>query len=546
MAPQAPLVVPDTTSANTRAAQNAANHALATQSAGPSAPPNPVEGQLWRDTSGSNDVLKVYESGSWNVTAWGSTGPRGPRGSQGPRGPQGTTGPRGAAGARGPKGDTGNAGPRGAQGVAGPPGEAGTPAVGSLTDSEIGGKAFRHPPSDLTTGQQSSVRSAIDAASEAGAREGIFEMSSGSDQGVQDTLHIAEKNSDLIRTGTKYYVSGGTAGGLKGKLIRRTSTAFGTVSEQDWRDNFSDYWETILDSPSGGGAGTDQTARDAAAAAQTTADAAKGVADAALPRAGGTMGGPLLLNGQPTQPLEAATKGYVDAQGGGGTVTPAQAYSTLMKDASNNNLTSAWKGIPLGDNPTVNQGTFTASGQDLTVGVAGQYLISGQVSANTSSTKSANRVRLECRARLTRSADNTHLNTNIGSAYIRNQYTETQRNIAAFTSIMTFAAGDKVQLQARAVRQDNNDTVTILSGDSSLSVALIGSTTAGPAGGVTVQTTAALSGDGSTSTPLGLADGGVDLDALAAAVVQRLIPPGGDDGDVLIRQGSGTFWRTLP
>ena len=88
------------------------------------------------------------------------------------------------------------------------------------------------------------------------ARLGIFELSSSTDRDVQDTLHLTEKSDPSeVATGNKYYVSGGDAGGLKGKVIRRTSTAFGSVTEQDFSDNFSTYWETILEPSEGGGGG---------------------------------------------------------------------------------------------------------------------------------------------------------------------------------------------------------------------------------------------------------------------------------------------------
>ena len=341
-------------------------------------------------------------------------------------------------------------------------------------------------------------------------------MSSSSDEAVQDTLHIAEMNSDVIVTGTKYYVSGGDEGGLKGKLIRRTSKPFGTVSEQDWRNNFAAYWEAILDAPSAA-TGTDQEARDTAAAALT-------LAGDALPRMGGTMTGSLVLAADPTQPLEAATKGYVDALD----ATPAQAYSTVMKDATSNTLTDTWKALPLGDSPTVDQGTFTASGVDLTIGVAGQYLVAGQVSAVTSANSGSNRVRIENRAEVTRAADSTTFVGPIGSAYIRNQYTATQRNITAFSTVMTLGVGDKIQLQARAARQNTSDTVTIRSEDSAISVALVGGTVAGPKGDP------GQNGEG-------LTDGSVTLDRLAAAVAARLLPAAlGSAGQVLRVDSTGT------
>ena len=66
-----------------------------------------------------------------------------------------------------------------------------------------------------------------------------------------------------------------------------------------------------VDDNAGSASATDQTARDAA-------KAAKDVADAALPLAGGTLTGDLTLSGEPTNDLHAATKKYVDANAGGG------------------------------------------------------------------------------------------------------------------------------------------------------------------------------------------------------------------------------------
>lgn len=53
------------------------------------------------------------------------------------------------------------------------------------------------------------------------------------------------------------------------------------------------------------------------ATAVNTANAAKQTAEAALPKSGGTMTGPLTLSGAPTSDLQAATKKYVDEAAGG-------------------------------------------------------------------------------------------------------------------------------------------------------------------------------------------------------------------------------------
>ena len=71
--------------------------------------------------------------------------------------------------------------------------------------------------------------------------------------------------------------------------------------------------------------GTDQTARNAAAAAQSTADAA-------LPKAGGTMTGKITLDGAPTANLHAATKKYVDDNAGGSSVTIVDALPAVIPD----------------------------------------------------------------------------------------------------------------------------------------------------------------------------------------------------------------------
>ena len=118
-----------------------------------------------------------------------------------------------------------------------------------------------------------------------------------------------------------------------------------------WDDDNDVWTPTDVASGGGNGGGTDTTARNAAAAAQATADAAlpkaggtmtgkivldgaptanlhpatKAYADnisrvalAALPRTGGTLTGALTLHGAPTTDLQAATKAYVDANAGSG------------------------------------------------------------------------------------------------------------------------------------------------------------------------------------------------------------------------------------
>ena len=91
---------------------------------------------------------------------------------------------------------------------------------------------------------------------------------------------------------------------------------------------------------SGEGGGTDETARTAAATAQaaaeaaaTAAAAAQTTADAALPVAGGTMTGKITLDGAPSANLHAATKKYVDDNAGGADATARAAAAAAQTTA---------------------------------------------------------------------------------------------------------------------------------------------------------------------------------------------------------------------
>jgi len=97
------------------------------------APPYPIQGQLWYNTS-DNLVYLYTTSNSWtSISNAGATGPIGatgftgatgvigPQGATGSTGPQGTTGATGigATGATGPQGATGSTGPQGTTGATG-------------------------------------------------------------------------------------------------------------------------------------------------------------------------------------------------------------------------------------------------------------------------------------------------------------------------------------------------------------------------------------------------------------------------------------------
>lgn len=134
---------------------------------------------------------------------------------------------------------------------------------------------------------------------------------------------------------------------------------------------------------------------------QTEAAAAQSTANAALPKAGGTMTGPITLSGAPTVALHAATKGYVDTflPLAGGTLTGAltlnasptsfspdlqAATKKYVDDSYSNALISSGAGLPttggtmtgylvLNADPVVNLGAATK--QYVDTGVAGSTAI---------------------------------------------------------------------------------------------------------------------------------------------------------------------------
>lgn len=67
--------------------------------------------------------------------------------------------------------------------------------------------------------------------------------------------------------------------------------------------------------------------------ARRTAEAAQTTADAALPKAGGTMTGKITLDGAPTSDLHAATKKYVDAKA----AAPDRASNADIDQETDNN-----------------------------------------------------------------------------------------------------------------------------------------------------------------------------------------------------------------
>ena len=124
-----------------------------------------------------------------------------------------------------------------------------------LSDEQIGDKAFKNPPS-LSDAQKRAVTSAVDAATVAQARFGVFEISARDDETLASTLLRNEVQAGVISAGDKFYLTGALVTNT-GKIIRRNETPLPNgISAGDFETNFSDYWEVILDEGGGGGDST--------------------------------------------------------------------------------------------------------------------------------------------------------------------------------------------------------------------------------------------------------------------------------------------------
>ena len=113
-------------------------------------------------------------------------------------------------------------------------------------------------------------------------------------------------STPLVNAGGKYYDLITEDKFPRQMALARLAQGDATDGQTLTWDGDNDVWTpTDVASGGGNGGGTDTTARNAAAAAQATADAA-------LPKAGGTMTGKIVLDGAPTANLHPATKAYAD------------------------------------------------------------------------------------------------------------------------------------------------------------------------------------------------------------------------------------------
>ena len=220
----------------------------------------------------------------------------------------------------------------------------------ALTDAGIGDKAFSNPPTDLDATEKTAVQNAIGVTPAGTSHPNLVLISgptsvaaasvNGPAMSALPDLFVLRLNytrtstglvmfsyvrkAEITTSGVRMQLQG--AGGGYINLANNNGTlqmGNGGFTSAGVASMVVEFYR-----PTGGekgdkgdpGSGTDTTARAAAATAQAKADAA-------LPKAGGTMTGKITLDGAPTSNLHAATKKYVDDNSGSAAATDGTARS---------------------------------------------------------------------------------------------------------------------------------------------------------------------------------------------------------------------------
>lgn len=133
---------------------------------------------------------------------------------------------------------------------------------------------------------------------------------------------LGDYNSDMQKIDAGIYAAQTKADSLETEV--ETASTAATAAQQaaqtanEAAQQASDKAQDA-ETTANGVAATASQALTTAQQAQTTAQQAQTAASGALQTSGGTMTGPLVLNGDPTENLQAATKQYVDNNGAKGT-----------------------------------------------------------------------------------------------------------------------------------------------------------------------------------------------------------------------------------
>lgn len=296
----------------------------------------PEDGQVYGMQNGDWVVLDESQGGVGPIGPQGPVGPAGPIGPSGPQGPTGArgvqgdpgpvgpSGPAGQDGAIGPVGPAGPQGPAGPTGVAGPPGAAGQDGQDGLVGPA--GPQGDPGPIGLTGAQGPSG-----GIGPSGPQGNPGPQGQTGPAGQQGPQGLPGPTGNTGNTGAQGPVGPqGPAGPSAVSTDSGNSAILGT-------DNLIFVPVPSVPLPS-----TAVPAPDGTGSAGTVANYSRGDHQhpsdpTRLALTGGTMTGPLTLNGAPGTTLGAATKGYVD-----GLIPPASNVLPVMDGVAAIGTSNMW------------------------------------------------------------------------------------------------------------------------------------------------------------------------------------------------------------
>jgi hypothetical protein len=286
---------------------------------------------------------QVYgmQNAGWVVLdeSQGGVGPPGPQGPVGPSGPPGNTGPQGPAGPKGDQGPAGTdglqgtsgapgtigpAGPAGAQGNAGPAGPAG-PVGPAGQDGGVGPAGPQGPKGDTGSQGLQGGQGPAGAQGPTGNTGLTGPQGPAGPMGQQGAQGLVGPTGNTGPQGVP-----GVAGPIGPAGPAKVSADAGNVAALG-SDTFIFVPAPVVPNGSNVVPAPDGTGSAGAAANYSRGDHQHPSDPTKLSLTGGTMTGPLQLNGAPSVALGAATKGYVDGVvPGPSTVVPLMAGTAAV------------------------------------------------------------------------------------------------------------------------------------------------------------------------------------------------------------------------